>query len=75
MTQVEFIEKFKTAINAKPETHIAPETTLNTINEWDSLGMACTISMLSEEFGKNIDYNKIESFQTVSDLMDFAGIK
>lgn len=73
MTKQEFIEKLKIAINTQKD--ITPETQLNQIDEWDSLGMACTISMFSEEFGKNIDYSEIESVKTVSDLMDKAGIK
>ena len=73
MTKQEFIEKFKTAINTKKD--ITPETCLNQIEEWDSLGTACTISMFSEECGKNIYYSEIESAKTVSDLMDIAGIK
>lgn len=73
MTKQEFIEKLKIAINTQKD--ITPETNLNQIDEWDSLGMACTISMFSEEFEKNVDYSEMESVKTVSDLIDKAGIK
>lgn len=72
MTQNEFIEKFKVAINTDKD--ITPNMSLTEIDEWDSLGMACTISMLSEGFGKNIDYAQMESFKTVADLINAAGI-
>ena len=73
MTKQEFIEKLKIAINTQNE--ITPETELNQIDEWDSLGMACTISMFSEEFNKNVDYSQIESVKTVAELLELAGIK
>ena len=73
MTKQEFIEKLKIAINTQNE--ITPETELNQIDEWDSLGMACTISMFSEEFSKNVDYSQIESVKTVAELLELAGIK
>lgn len=72
MTQNEFIEKFKAAINT--EKDITSNMSLAEIDEWDSLGMACTISLFSEEFGKNIDYAQMESFKTVADLINAAGI-
>lgn len=75
MTPNEFIEKFKTAINAGPDVQVTLETNLDSINEWDSLGMACTISMFAEEFHVNMDYTTMESFKTVSDLMTAAGVK
>lgn len=75
MTQSEFVEKLKIALNVTSEMEINADTVLATIPEYDSLGIVCVITMFADEFGVNTDYAAMENMKTVSDLMVVAGIK
>lgn len=73
MNKIEFLNELKIAINTDRE--LLPEMELSTLEEWDSLSIVCVITMFSDNFDINLDYDEIGKFKTVQDLMDKAGIK
>ena len=62
----EFIEKFKEALDIEGEFDINVE--LEEFNEWDSMGYISVMSMLDEEYGKEVDANQLKACKTLADL-------
>lgn len=51
------------------EDTLTPETTLNDIEEWDSVAFLSFIAMMDDEFGKTIKGSVVREQKTVADLM------
>ena len=49
---------------------IKPETKLCTLDEWDSMGIISTITMLDRKFKKVLSAEQIENLSTVQDIID-----
>jgi len=62
----EFIEKFKEALDIKDEFDINVE--LEEFEEWDSMGYISVMSMLDEEYGKEVNANQLKACKTLTDL-------
>ena len=62
----EFIEKFKEALDIEGELDINVE--LEEFEEWDSMGYISMMSMLDEEYGKEVDANQLKACKTLADL-------
>lgn len=62
----EFIEKFKEALDIEGEFDINVE--LEEFEEWDSMGYISIMSMLDEEYGKEVDANQLKVCKTLADL-------
>ena len=62
----EFIEKFKEALDIKDEFDINVE--LEKFEEWDSMGYISIMSLLDEEYGKEVDANQLKACKTLADL-------
>jgi len=62
----EFIEKFKEALDVEGEFDINVE--LEEFKEWDSMGYISIMSMLDEEYGKEVDANQLKACKTLADL-------
>ena len=62
----EFIEKFKEALDIKGEFDINVE--LEEFKEWDSMGYISVMSMLDEEYGKEVNANQLKDCKTLADL-------
>lgn len=73
MNKIEFLKELKIAINT--DRDLLPEMELDTLDEWDSLSIVCVITMFSDNFNINLDYDEIDKFKTIQDLIDKAGIK
>ncbi len=43
---------------------------LSKIDEWDSMGIFGFVVMLSKEFGKRLDLQKIQQLETVQDVIN-----
>ncbi|MEC8610389.1 MAG: acyl carrier protein [Bacteroidota bacterium] len=62
----EFIEQF----DEGPSVEINADTKLSEIPEWDSLVALSLIVLVSENYGKSIDGDTINSCITVGDLFE-----
>ena len=62
----EFIEKFKDALDIIGEFDINVE--LEKFNEWDSMGYISVMSMLDEEYEKEVNANQLKACKTLADL-------
>jgi len=65
-TMNEFIEKFKEALDIEGELDINVE--LEEFAEWDSMGYISMMSMLDEEYGKEVNANQLKACKTLADL-------
>jgi len=61
----EFIEKFKEALDIEGEFDINVE--LEEF-EWDSMGYISVMSMLDEEYGKEVNANQLKACKSLADL-------
>ena len=64
----EFIEKFKDALDIEGEFDINVE--LEEFEEWDSMGYISVMSMLDEEYGKEVNANQLKDCKTLADLYE-----
>ena len=62
----EFIEKFKEALDIEGEFDINAE--LEEFVEWDSMGYISMMSMLDEEYEKEVNANQLKACKTLADL-------
>jgi acyl carrier protein len=62
----EFIEKFKEALDIEDEFDINVE--LEEFEEWDSMGYISIMSMIDEEYGKEVNANQLKDCKTLADL-------
>jgi acyl carrier protein len=49
---------------------LSPETSLDDIEEWDSLAALSLVVLLKEEFDKKITGQEIRAFQTIRDILN-----
>ena len=66
----EFIEKFKEALDIEGEFDINAE--LEEFEEWDSMGYISIMSMLDEEYGKEVNANQLKNCKTLADLYELV---
>lgn len=66
----EFIEKFKEALDIEGEFDINVE--LEEFEEWDSMGYISVMSMLDEEYGKEVNANQLKACKTLADLHELV---
>ena len=52
---------------------LTPQTTLNDIEEYDSMSKLSLIVMMDEEFGKRLTGEQIQKFKTIQDILNFMG--
>ena len=66
----EFIRKFKEALDIGSEFDINAE--LEEFEEWDSMGYISIMSMLDEEYGKEVNANQLKNCKTLADLYELV---
>lgn len=66
----EFIEKFKEALDIEGEFDVNAE--LEEFEEWDSMGYISVMSMLDEEYGKEVNANQLKDCKTLADLYELV---
>lgn len=49
---------------------LAPETSLEDVEEWDSLAALNFVVLMKDEFNKTISGQQIRAFETVKDMLD-----
>ena len=64
--KISLIEK---ALDTEPGT-LKPDTQLNGLEEWDSLGVVSLIAMLDKHFSVRLHPDKIRTLATVKDILD-----
>lgn len=52
---------------------LAPETTLDSIDEYNSMAKLSLIVLMDDECGKKLTGEQIREFKTVKDILDFMG--
>lgn len=68
MTLNEFIEAFAAEFDDTPEEQFKADTEYKNLDEWGSLVALSIISMVDDQFGKNITGADIRSVVTIEDL-------
>lgn len=58
------------ALDADEEL-IKPETVLEELEEWDSMGVIAVISMLDKKYKIQLRADQIKSLKTVNDILDY----
>jgi len=67
------MEKFKEALDIEGELDINME--LAEFAEWDSMGYISIMSMLDEEYGKEVNANQLKACKTLADIYELVSIK
>lgn len=62
------IAKFKDTIEC--DETLNPQTTLESIAEWDSMGKISTIIMLADDYGHTLTYDELKELKIVGDILD-----
>jgi len=65
----EFAVKFGTIVS---EPGLSPETALDAVDGWDSLGQVTFIAFARRQFGRVLNVEKMKSAKTVSDLYNLV---
>ena len=69
MTIIEKLNMIADTLDAERDA-IKPEVTLNTLDEWDSMGVISVITMLDRKFSKVLNAEQITNLNTVQDILD-----
>ena len=69
MTIEEKLDLITETLDAEREK-IKSETVLSTLDEWDSMGIISTITMLDRKFKKVLSAEQIENLNIVQDIID-----
>lgn len=75
MTLNEFVTRFGEEFDDTPIEEFKAETVFKELDEWSSLTALSIISMVDEEFDKNITGADIRSCQTIEDLYNLIQAK
>ncbi len=52
------------------KANIRPDVKLETLDEWDSMGVIATIAMLDKKYNKVLSADQIDQLKTVQDILD-----
>lgn len=72
MTKEEFVEQMQDVLQT--DADLTMVTTLNELDEWDSLAMMATMAFLDKNFGAKVSIKDFREMQTVGDIAARAGI-
>jgi acyl carrier protein len=75
MTLEEFIGHFGDEMDDMPEGGLKPETVFKDLDEWSSLVALSIISMVDEEYDKQLTPTDIRSSETIKDLWELIEAK
>jgi acyl carrier protein len=74
MEKQEFLKRFIEELN--PEfKDITLETSLDSIEEWDSLGVMVITSWLNDEFKFNLEPKEIKTYSTILEIFNLIKLK
>lgn len=75
MTLEEFIGHFADEMDEMPEGGFHPETVFKELDEWSSLVALSIISMVDEEYDKQLTPSDIRGSETIKDLWELIEAK
>lgn len=75
MTLEEFIGHFADEMDDMPEGGLHPETVFKELDEWSSLVALSIISMVDEEYDKQLTPSDIRGSETIKDLWELIEAK
>ena len=75
MTLDEFIGHFGDEMDEMPEGGLKPETVFKELDEWGSLVALSIISMVDEEYDKQLTPSDIRGSETIKDLWELIEAK
>ncbi len=67
---MEKLQQFLETIEYENSNVITAETELKDIEEWDSMGMISTVSMLATEYNYTITYEELKALKKVNDILE-----
>ena len=70
MTQEEFLQLFAAQFDETPIEQFSLDVAFKTLDEWSSLAALSIISMVDEEFDKQITGADLRSVNTIKELYD-----
>lgn len=71
MTQDEKLSLFKDALSISEE--VAPDTLLNDISSWDSMGRLALVVLFKDEFNRKLTFEEAKGFVSVRDVLNAMG--
>ena len=75
MTLKEFVERFAEEFDETPVEEFTPETGFKALDEWSSLSGLSIISMIDEEYEKQITGAELRSVSTIEELYQLVESK
>lgn len=75
MTLDEFVKAFAAELEDTPAENVTPATNYRELEEWSSLTALSIISMVDEEFDKQITGSDLRAASTVGDLYNIIQVK
>ena len=75
MTLKEFVERFAEEFVETPVEEFTPETEFKALDEWSSLSGLSIISMIDEEYEKQITGAELRSVSTIEELYQLVESK
>ena len=72
MSKDEFLVQMQDVLQT--ETELKMETTLDELDEWDSLSMMATMAFLDKNFGVKLKIADLKTLVTIGDIASKAGV-
>lgn len=72
MTQNEFFNHFKEALELESENELSLTDSFKELDEWDSLAQLSLTAMLDEEYEVELESEDLDKLNTVEDLYLFV---
>ena len=66
----DFIQNFANTFDVPITENLSPDTIFKELEEWSSMSLVFTISMIDEEYGVTIDDSIIRQNETLEDLFN-----
>lgn len=74
MKRQEFINLFIEALEIE-DTVVTEKTMLNSLNEWDSMGVMIIIGLVSDNFDKALKSEDMKGLTSIESLMEKIGLE
>lgn len=71
MTQTDFIKELASVL-AEDAAEIGPQTPLDSLAGWDSMGQVATVGFLDASFGVQVPPGTLQKCRQVQDLIDLV---
>ena len=72
MTEQEFLRQLEEDLEIS-STKLEPGTSISEIEEWDSLATMTTLALIDENFGLDIEINRMNNLEKIGDIIQIIG--